>query len=106
MFKRTERKMGDRSRGGDRGTDRRGSRDFKSKDFASRGRRQARFQLAKGAKVDYKDIALVSKFVSDRGKILSRRMTGVSAKEQRIIVREVKKARFLGLLPILGGKRK
>jgi len=55
-------------------------------------------------KVDYKDINLLQKYITDRGKILSRRVTGVSAKEQRDLVRAIKKARFLGLLTMLGSK--
>ena len=85
----------------------RGAKDRKPRDFGARpGRKVVKLQLAKGVTVDYKDINLLQKFVSDRGKILSRRYTGVTAKEQRIVIREVKKARFLGLLPILGVKRK
>ncbi len=65
-----------------------------------------KFLLPKGTKVDYKDMNLLQKYISDRGKILSRRFTGVSAKEQRDLVRAIKKARFLGLLTVLGSKRK
>ena len=84
-----------------------GSKDRKPREYGPRmGRKVIKLQLAKGATVDYKDINLLQKFVSDRGKILSRRYTGVSAKEQRLVIREVKKARFLGLLPILGIQRK
>ncbi len=65
-----------------------------------------RFQLPKDAKIDYKEVALLQRFVSDRGKILSRRHSGISAKEQRDIVKAIKRARFLGLLTILGVKKK
>ncbi|MCX5391508.1 30S ribosomal protein S18 [Streptomyces sp. NPDC006482] len=49
--------------------------------------------------VDYKDTALLRAFVSDRGKIRSRRVTRVSAQQQRQIARAVKNAREMALLP-------
>ena len=49
--------------------------------------------------VDYKDTALLRKFISDRGKIRARRVTGVSVQEQRQIARAVKNAREMALLP-------
>ena len=49
--------------------------------------------------VDYKDTALLRKFISDRGKIRARRVTGVSTQEQRAIARAVKNAREMALLP-------
>ncbi|MFI9767289.1 30S ribosomal protein S18 [Streptomyces sp. NPDC052415] len=49
--------------------------------------------------VDYKDTDLLRKFVSDRGKIRSRRVTGVSAQQQRQIARAVRNAREMALLP-------
>ncbi|MCL7428215.1 30S ribosomal protein S18 [Streptomyces sp. YS415] len=49
--------------------------------------------------VDYKGTDLLRKFVSDRGKIRSRRVTGVSAQQQRQIARAVKNAREMALLP-------
>ena len=49
--------------------------------------------------VDYKDIALLRKFMSDRGKIRSRRVTGLSAKRQREVAMAIKNAREMGLLP-------
>ena len=49
--------------------------------------------------VDYKDTALLRKFISDRGKIRARRVTGVSTQEQRKIARAVKNAREMALLP-------
>ncbi len=68
-------------------------------------RRTPRFPLPKDAKIDYKDVALISRYVTDRGKIISRRLSGVSAKDQRALRRAVNKARFIGLLPIMGAKR-
>jgi small subunit ribosomal protein S18 len=50
--------------------------------------------------VDYKQPEVLKRFVTDKGKILPRRITGTSAKNQRRLVREIKKARFLALLPM------
>jgi len=55
--------------------------------------------------IDYKDTALLRKFISDRGKIRSRRVTGVSTQEQRRIARAVKVAREMALLPYAGSGR-
>jgi small subunit ribosomal protein S18 len=49
--------------------------------------------------VDYKDTALLRKFISDRGKIRARRVTGVTVQQQRQIARAVKNAREVALLP-------
>ena len=49
--------------------------------------------------VDYRDIATIGKFVSERGKILSRRMTGLSAYNQRKVAKAIKRAQSLGLMP-------
>jgi small subunit ribosomal protein S18 len=49
--------------------------------------------------VDYKDIALLRKFISERGKIRARRVTGLSVQDQRKIAIAVKNARELALLP-------
>ncbi|MBU1112993.1 MAG: 30S ribosomal protein S18 [Candidatus Omnitrophica bacterium] len=52
--------------------------------------------------IDYKNLELLSRYVSSRGKILSRRISGNCAKHQRKIARQVKLARFLNLLPYSG----
>jgi small subunit ribosomal protein S18 len=49
--------------------------------------------------IDYKDTESLKKMLSGNGKILSRKRTGATAMEQRMICRAVKRARFLGLLP-------
>ena len=51
------------------------------------------------AYIDYKDTELLRKFISDRGKIRSRRVTRVSAQQQRLIARAIKNAREIALLP-------
>ncbi|MBB1254040.1 30S ribosomal protein S18 [Streptomyces alkaliterrae] len=49
--------------------------------------------------IDYKDTDLLRKFISDRGKIRSRRVTRVSAQQQRLLARAIKNAREMALLP-------
>uniref|UniRef100_UPI0038B5E81D 30S ribosomal protein S18 n=1 Tax=Thermus filiformis TaxID=276 RepID=UPI0038B5E81D len=49
--------------------------------------------------LDYKNVEVLRKFLSETGKILPRRRTGLTAKEQRILARTIKRARVLGLLP-------
>ncbi|CEH31584.1 MULTISPECIES: 30S ribosomal protein S18 [Aneurinibacillus] len=49
--------------------------------------------------IDYKDVDLLKKFVSERGKILPRRVTGTSAKYQRMLTVAIKRARQIALLP-------
>ncbi len=53
--------------------------------------------------VDYKDDRGLSRFVTERGKILPGRLTGMCARHQRQITRAVKRARFLALLPYIRG---
>jgi small subunit ribosomal protein S18 len=49
--------------------------------------------------IDYRDVAMLSKFVSERGRILSRRLTGLSAYNQRKVAKAIKRAQNLGLMP-------
>lgn len=49
--------------------------------------------------IDYKDTESLRRLVSNNGKILSRKRTGISAMEQRMVARAVKRARYMGLLP-------
>jgi len=51
--------------------------------------------------VDYKDVALLTRFVSDRGKVLPRRVTGNCAQHQRVVARAIKRAREVALLPFV-----
>ena len=57
------------------------------------------------AYIDYKDTALLRKFISDRGKIRARRVTGVSVQEQRQIAKAIKNAREMALLPYTASTR-
>lgn len=52
-------------------------------------------------KVDYKDMKLLQRFISERGKILPSRITSVSAKKQRLLAQAIKRARNLALLPFV-----
>ncbi|MCU1689054.1 MAG: ribosomal protein [Pseudonocardiales bacterium] len=54
---------------------------------------------AKVEYIDYKDTNLLRKFISDRGKIRARRVTGVSSQQQRQIAKAIKNAREMALLP-------
>jgi small subunit ribosomal protein S18 len=51
--------------------------------------------------IDYKDVDTLKKFISERGKILPRRVTGTSAKYQRMLTRAIKRARIMALLPFV-----
>lgn len=52
-----------------------------------------------GLKIDYKDVKLLSRYVSEKGKIIPSRITAVSAKKQRELARAIKRARLIALLP-------
>lgn len=56
----------------------------------------------KPGEIDYKDINTLTKFITDRGKILPRRITGVSAHHQRFLSQAVKRARHMALLAFVG----
>ena len=59
-------------------------------------------QMCAGKDVNYKDADIIKKYVSaDKGKILPRRVTGACAKHQRYIANEVKKARFMAIIPFV-----
>jgi len=55
--------------------------------------------------IDYKDTALLRKFISDRGKIRSRRVTGLTVQQQKQIARAIKNAREMALLPYTSSGR-
>ena len=64
-----------------------------------RRRKVCPFSGAGAPKIDYKDVKLLQRYVSERGKIVPSRITAVSAKKQRELARAIKRARFLGFLP-------
>jgi small subunit ribosomal protein S18 len=55
--------------------------------------------------IDYKDVNLLRKFISDRGKIRSRRVTGLTMQQQRAVAQAIKNAREMALLPYTGSSR-
>ena len=83
-------------RGGERGGDR-GAAAARRPFF--RRRKSCPFSGPNAPKIDYKDVRLLQRFVSERGKIVPSRITAVSAKKQRELAQAIKRARFLGLLP-------
>ena len=84
---------------------------MKEREFSGRRSRPklrkktTKFLLPQDAKIDYKNFSLLQKFVTDRGKILSRRFTGVTGEQQRSLNLSIKRAKFLGLLSV-GNMRK
>ena len=64
-----------------------------------RRKRFCRFTVAGVEKIDYKDTTLLRRFVSERGKIRSRRVTGLTPQQQREVAVAVKNAREMALLP-------
>ena len=56
-------------------------------------------QMCAGKDVDYKDVMIVSKYITEKGKIMPRRMTGACAKHQRHIAQQIKYARYMALIP-------
>ena len=66
-----------------------------------RRRKSCPFSGRNAPKIDYKDVKLLQRFVSERGKIVPSRITAVSAKKQRDLSKAIKRARFLALMPYL-----
>ena len=64
-----------------------------------RRRKVCPFSGANAPKIDYKDVKLLQRYVSERGKIVPSRITAVSAKKQRELAKAIKRARFPALLP-------
>ena len=66
-----------------------------------RRRKSCPFTGPNAPKIDYKDIKLLQRYISERGKIVPSRITAVSAKKQRVLSQAIKRARYLALLPYL-----
>jgi len=66
-----------------------------------RRRKTCPFSGANAPKIDYKDVKLLQRYISERGKIVPSRITAVSAAKQRELAKAIKRARFLGLLPFV-----
>ncbi len=65
-------------------------------------RRKKVCRMCAGSTVDYKNVDVIKKYISgDKGRILPRRMTGACARHQRHIANEIKKARFMALIPFV-----
>ena len=64
-----------------------------------RRRKSCPFSGPNAPKIDYKDVKLLQRFLSERGKIVPSRITAVSTKKQRELAQAIKRARYLGLLP-------
>ncbi len=64
-----------------------------------RRRKSCPFSGPNAPKIDYKDTRTLSRFVSERGKIVPSRITAVSAKKQRELAKAIKRARYLALMP-------
>ena len=95
-------------RGGDRGErgGREGGREGGRDGGGAGGRRPffrrkktCPFSGANAPKIDYKDVKLLQRFISERGKIVPARITAVSNKKQRLLANAIKRARFMALLP-------
>jgi len=86
----------DRKPGGDRGDKKPGG--DKRRTFFKR-RKTCPFQGDNALQIDYKDVRLLSRYISERGKVVPSRITAVSQKAQRRLAQAIKRARFLALLP-------
>jgi small subunit ribosomal protein S18 len=64
-----------------------------------RRRKTCPFTGENAPKIDYKDVKLLQRYISERGKIVPSRITAVSLKKQRELARAIKRARFLALIP-------
>nr|YP_009486912.1 ribosomal protein S18 [Tylosema fassoglense]YP_010528494.1 ribosomal protein S18 [Tylosema esculentum]AWB13135.1 ribosomal protein S18 [Tylosema fassoglense]UJY53528.1 ribosomal protein S18 [Tylosema esculentum]UXW65308.1 ribosomal protein S18 [Tylosema esculentum] len=76
---------------------------FKSKSKRSFRRRLPPIQP--GDRIDYKNMSLITRFISEQGKILSRRVNRLTLKQQRLITIAIKQARILSSLPFLNNER-
>ena len=65
-----------------------------------RKKRKKVCHMCLGKSVDYKDVNIIQKYISENGKILPRRVTGTCARHQRHVAEQVKRARFVGFVPL------
>ena len=77
----------------------RGGRDDGARRPFFRRKKTCPFSGDNAPKIDYKDVKLLQRFISERGKIVPARITAVSNKKQRILANAIKRARFMALLP-------
>ena len=64
-----------------------------------RRKKTSPFSGPDGIKIDYKDVKLLQRFITEKGKIIPSRISAVSVKHQRALAQAIKRARFLALLP-------
>ncbi|KAF3362117.1 30S ribosomal protein S18 [Chlamydiales bacterium STE3] len=74
---------------------------YESNDFRGKKKKRCPFTASGVKDIDYKDIDTLSKFITERGKILPRRITGVSAYHQKRLAAAIKRARHMALLPFV-----
>src|SRR5215468_8895431 len=86
-------------RGGDRGGERSGGGRTGGRRPFFRRRKTCPFTGPNAPKIDFKDVKLLQRYISERGKMVPSRITAVSTKKQRALAQAIKRARFLGLLP-------
>ena len=89
---------GDRGERGERGEGGHGGAGGQRRPFFRR-KKTCPFSGAGAPKIDYKDVKLLQRFISERGKIVPSRITAVSTKKQRLLANAIKRARFMALLP-------
>jgi len=70
-------------------------------DYRNKKKKRCPFTASGVKEIDYKDIDTLIKFITERGKILPRRITGVSAFHQRLLASAIKRARHMALLPFV-----
>lgn len=76
----------------------------KRSDRRTRRKKRCPFRTAGVKQIDYKDVDTLKQFITDRGKILPRRITGVSAYYQKKLMKAIKQARYMALLPFASAK--
>lgn len=74
---------------------------YEGNDFRNKKRKRCPFTASGIKEIDYKDIETLMKFITERGKILPRRITGVSAFHQKRLAAAIKRARHMALLPFV-----
>ena len=89
----------DRDGGGREGGGRDGGREGGQRRPFFRRKKTCPFSGANAPKIDYKDVKLLQRYISERGKIVPSRITAVSNKKQRLLANAIKRARYMALLP-------
>ena len=71
------------------------------KSLFARKKRECPLALGGITEIDYKDVELLKQFISEKGKILPRRITGACSKHQKMLKKVIKRARYMALLPFI-----